>query len=45
MAAASALVIAVSSAVLMLQEHGGVTPRSAVESVRLPSALLEVPGL
>ena len=45
MAAAAALVIAVSSAVLMLQERGGVTPRSAVESVAVPSALAEVPGL
>lgn len=43
-AAAAALVIAVSSAVLVLQEHAGVTPRGHAPVSLLPSDLAGAPG-
>ena len=44
-AAAAALVISVSSAVLMLQDHAGSTPRVPVATAVLPSDLGGWPGL
>jgi anti-sigma factor RsiW len=44
-AAAAALVISVSSAVLMLQEHAGIAPRLSAETAVLPSDLGGWPGL